>query len=272
MIDILLSTYNGEKYVEELLESLYKQTYKDINLLIRDDGSTDKTLDVIKRYKDTHPLFSIHILTDDLGNIGSTRSFEVLMRHSQADYFMFCDQDDVWLPQKVEITLKRMNDLESSLKKNTPCVVFTDLYVVDEKLNIIYDSFFKTIHISCDVVNDLYKALAVSISPGCTMLMNRWILDYVLPIPKSVIHDFWVIVLTVKYGKVSCLNVPTIMYRQHGDNSIGSTLSGRKYICNKFKNLVNWFRVYHDFFVALPFKINYLKFAFWKLYYIFLRI
>ena len=61
MIDILLSTYNGEKYVEELLESLYKQTYKDINLLIRDDGSTDKTLDVIKRYKDTHPLFSIHI-------------------------------------------------------------------------------------------------------------------------------------------------------------------------------------------------------------------
>lgn len=98
-----------------------------------------------------------------------------------------------------------------------------------------------------DVVNDLYKAMAVSVAPGCTMLMNKWVLDYTLPIPKTVIHDFWIIVLTAKYGKVACLNVPTIKYRQHGNNSIGSTLSGKKYIYNRLRHVMSWFRVYHDF-------------------------
>ena len=271
MIDILLSTYNGEKYIEELLDSLNNQTYKDITVWIRDDGSTDKTLDIIKQYRNTH-LLPICILTDDFGNIGSTRSFEALMRHSQGDYFMFCDQDDVWLPQKVELSLKRMYELEKSYNKKTPCVVFTDLYIVDEKLNTINDSFFRMMHIPFDVINDLYKAMAISVSPGCTMLMNRQVLDYVLPIPKSVIHDFWVIVLTVKYGKVVCLNIPTIKYRQHDNNSIGSTLYGKKYIYSRLKNFATWIRVYHNFFAALPFRVNYLKFAFWKLYYIFTRV
>lgn len=71
MIDILLSTYNGEKYVEELLESLNNQTYKDFNVIVRDDGSTDRTLDIIKKYRDTNSL-PIHILNDSLGNLGST--------------------------------------------------------------------------------------------------------------------------------------------------------------------------------------------------------
>ena len=144
--------------------------------------------------------------------------------------------------------------------------------MLDEKLNIINDSFFKAAHMPFDVVNDLYKAMAVSVSPGCTMLMNKWVLNYALPIPKTVIHDFWVIVLTVKYGKVACLNVPTIKYRQHGNNAIGSTLAGKKYIYNRLKHVLSWFQVYHDFFAALPFRVNYLKFAYWKLYYIFTRI
>lgn len=113
MIDILLSTYNGEKYVEELLESLNNQTYKDFNVIVRDDGSTDRTLDIIKKYRDTNSL-PIHILNDSLGNLGSTLSFETLMRNSKADYFMFCDQDDYWCEQKIEISLKRMYELESS--------------------------------------------------------------------------------------------------------------------------------------------------------------
>ena len=81
MIEILLSTYNGEKYVEELLESLNNQTYKDFNVIVRDDGSTDRTLDIIKKYRDTNSL-PIHILNDSLGNLGSTLSFETLMRNS----------------------------------------------------------------------------------------------------------------------------------------------------------------------------------------------
>ena len=185
---------------------------------------------------------------------------------------MFCDQDDYWCEQKIEISLKRMYELESSSGEKAPCTVFTDLYVVDENLNIVNDSFFKAARMPFDVVNDLYKAMAVSVAPGCTMLMNKWVLDYTLPIPKTVIHDLWIIVLTAKYGKVACLNVPTIKYRQHGNNSIGSTLSGKKYIYNRLRHVMSWFRVYHDFFAALPFRVNYLKFAYWKLYYIFTRI
>lgn len=76
----------------------------------------------------------------------------------------------------------------------------------------------------------------------------------------------------MKYGKVACLNVPTIKYRQHDNNTIGSTLAGKIYIYNRLKHVLSWFRVYHDFFAALPFRVNYLKFAYWKLYYIFTRI
>lgn len=271
MVDILLSTYNGELFLEEQLLSILNNSYKNIRILIRDDGSSDSTKNIINKFVVSNP-DKVLLIEDNKGNIGSTKSFEKLMHYVKSDYFMFCDQDDYWCSSKIEISLNNLIALEIKYGENTPCVVFTDLYVVDNKLNKISDSFFKLVGLNPNVVNDLYKAMAMSVVPGCTMMMNRAVLNYIFPIPKTVIHDFWVVVITIKYGKVTYLNIPTIKYRQHSNNSIGLALSGKKNIYNKLKKITQWLQVYYDFFSALPFKVNYAKFIYWKLYYIFMRL
>ena len=270
MIAIIMAVYNGETYLNEQIDSLLSNTEKDFVLHIFDDGSTDCSAAVIQSYTDKYP--SKIFYHRNVTNQGVIHNFLNGCLQVDADYYMFCDQDDYWCEQKIEISLKRMYELESSSGEKAPCTVFTDLYVVDENLNIVNDSFFKAARMPFDVVNDLYKAMAVSVAPGCTMLMNKWVLDYTLPIPKTIIHDFWIIVLTAKYGKVACLNVPTIKYRQHGNNSIGSTLSGKKYIYNRLRHVMSWFRVGRGGGAAGPGGGEYLKFAYWKLYYIFTRI
>ena len=101
MIAILMSTYNGERYLREQIDSLLNQTYKDWKLYIRDDGSTDETISIIESYVNDYPDLIV-LLKDDLGNLGSARSFMRILSVVDADYYMFCDQDDVWLPNKVK--------------------------------------------------------------------------------------------------------------------------------------------------------------------------
>ena len=135
---ILLSTYNGEKYLKVQLDSLFSQSYKNFKLIARDDGSSDKTLEILKYY-------DIELLSSN-ENIGVKSSFETLLKYafenSDADYFMFCDQDDVWNQDKVELTFQKMYEMEE-LYKNTPILVHTDLEVVDENLHTINPSFMK---------------------------------------------------------------------------------------------------------------------------------
>ncbi|EEY35290.1 glycosyltransferase, partial [Pseudoleptotrichia goodfellowii] len=109
-IDILLATYNGEKYLEEQLYSILNQSYPNINLLIRDDGSKDKTVDIIKKYaqKDER----IKFIEDDLGNLGFLKNFEKLLEHSEENYIMFSDQDDIWNPDKIEKSYKKIRETE----------------------------------------------------------------------------------------------------------------------------------------------------------------
>ena len=107
MIDIVLATYNGEKYVGEQIESIINQTYKDWKLIIRDDGSKDKTAEVIEKYaaKDNR----ITIIKDGIGNLGFNGNFTKLLETSSQDYVMICDQDDVWIPEKIEIMFNEIS-------------------------------------------------------------------------------------------------------------------------------------------------------------------
>ena len=271
MIDILLSTYNGQAFIEEQLLSILDNTYSDIRILIRDDGSTDNTKNIIAGFAEKYPnkLIVIH---DDKGNLGCTKSYEELVRHVSSEYFMFCDQDDYWCRNKITVSLDKLFAIEKIYSKDTPCIVFTDLYVTDKDLNIVHPSFYKASRLNPNVVNNFYQAMAESVAPGCTMIMNRVAIDYILPFPKEVTHDFWVMLLIVKYGKAAFLNSPMIKYRQHGHNTIGATLSGWKYMYGKLKNITKWFKQYRALFLALPFRVNYFKFAYWKLYYIFVRL
>ncbi|MFN4244894.1 MAG: glycosyltransferase [Brevinematia bacterium] len=124
LVEILLATYNGAKYLSELLDSIVNQTYKNIRILIHDDGSTDETRNIIKEYTQRYP-DKITFIDDGVKTNGSTWNFEHLMKFSTAERIMFADQDDVWLPEKVEISLNNINELEKVYGNQTPLLVYT---------------------------------------------------------------------------------------------------------------------------------------------------
>jgi glycosyltransferase involved in cell wall biosynthesis len=221
MIQILLATYNGASYLEAQLDSLLKQTNKKWTLLIHDDGSTDQTLAILLRYQRQYPDL-IEILSDELSFGNACDNFTHLLNASTADYVMFCDQDDVWLPQKIEKTFNRMQALEL-LHIGIPIVVHTDLAVVDETLGSIAPSMFEYQGLSKSI-NGLLQILANNSVTGCTMIVNRRAIDVSLPIlPCAVMHDWWIAANVVKYhGIVEFIDEPLIQYRQHGSNAVGA--------------------------------------------------
>ncbi len=224
MIHILLSTYNGERYLSEQLDSILSQTYTDWRLYARDDGSTDQTKAILGRYAEAHPE---RIIIDDSepNGLGAMRSFEYLLaHHGEADYFAFSDQDDVWLPDKLEISMATIRQVEQ-VHPNQPVVVHTDLRVVDEHLNEVSPSFWAYGGIHPEILdhNIHYLAICNSVT-GCAMLMNRSARAAVLPFPTHVfMHDAWIGIRVLSVGgKVIPIPQRTILYRQHGDNVCGA--------------------------------------------------
>ena len=140
MVDILLSTYNGERYLKQQIDSIIGQSFSDWRLIVRDDDSKDRTRELLEEYSFAYPQ-KIKIITDSYGNIGVIKSFEELLKNSNSDYIMFCDQDDVWLPEKIRMSLQTLKDKEHE-NLNIPILLFSDLTVVDESLNVINNSFW----------------------------------------------------------------------------------------------------------------------------------
>ncbi|GGJ87635.1 glycosyltransferase family 2 protein [Parabacteroides faecis] len=225
MIAILMSTYNGECYLKDQIESILSQTYKDWILYIRDDGSTDRTIRIIKTYVGNYPDKIIYEY-DRLGNLGSGRSFMKLLSSIDSDYYMFCDQDDVWLPSKIEKTYLKMKSLEMNHAHNA-IAVFTNLYIVDKSLNIISDSLWKRCHRNPENVFDLYKLIVYgSPSYGCTMMFNRITKSLLFPYKNWKFHDHWTILIVSHFGYAGFVDEPLIYYRQHGENVAGFQDSG----------------------------------------------
>ncbi|MCQ2350847.1 MAG: glycosyltransferase family 2 protein [Paludibacteraceae bacterium] len=222
MIDILLSTYNGEMFIREQLDSIIAQTYKDWRLLIRDDGSRDNTVSIIESYAKNYN--NIELLPSN-GNIGVVKSFETLLKESNAEYFMFCDQDDVWLPNKIEDTFNKMAEQESLLGKSTPILIHTDVTVVDSELNIIAPSFFAYRNLQPDLIHsNLNYTLLYACTTGCTMLCNMAAGRVSLPFPDNVVmHDNHIDrAVAMNAGKCVALHKSTMLYRQHRDNVCGA--------------------------------------------------
>ena len=264
-IDILLSTYNGEKYLSEQIASILNQTFTDWQLLVRDDGSSDGTLDILKHYCKKYPE-QIRILNDDLGNLGSGASFAVLMKQSTAPYIMFCDQDDVWFTTKIEWTFSAMQDL-SKCYSDIPLLVATDLMIVDEQLNKISESFIQDQKLYPDVFDDVHKCLALSVAPGCTMMLNRKAVEKILPVPFGHLHDHWSASIVSYYGKIFFYNQPTLFYRQHTKNVCGRKIIGIRYYFIRLCKISTVFWKRYDMYSHLPFRINCLKYIYYTLYY-----
>jgi len=216
-ISILLSTYNGAKYLKKQLDSLYAKTYSTVEIIARDDGSVDNTIEILKSYDVK--------LIETKENLGAKRSFAELLSYavanSDSDYFMFCDQDDVWESDKVEKTLAKMQEMEKQFE-NIPLLVHTDLEVVDERLNSLNSSFMDFQKIN-PMKNNFHNLLIQNTITGCTVMINRKLAEICLPIPNgAIMHDWWIGLVASKFGKIGYVDEPTMQYRQHTSNTIGA--------------------------------------------------
>lgn len=223
-IDIVMATYNGEKFIEAQIGSLLNQTYQNWHLIIRDDGSTDQSVHILKEYKKQFPT-KISIL-ESKKHLGACLNFGELLQHSTADYVMLCDQDDVWLPEKIEVSFKGMLQLEAKYGKEKPLLLFTDLKVVASDLMVIARSFweYEKINPNNTTVNRL---LVQNVVTGCTIIMNKKLRDLSTPIPsEAIVHDWWTALVASVFGHMHYINIPTVLYRQHGQNDIGAKKRG----------------------------------------------
>ncbi len=231
-IAVLLATYNGGKYLTELLDSLLKQTYPKLKIYIHDDGSCDETVSVIHEYQAKYPSMIQVLIYPPTGS--SCANFMSMLTYVKESYVMFCDQDDVWLPEKTEKVFQEMQRIEAE-NPDRPCLVFSDLYVVDSELKIISDSFMR--YADRDPHCTDYKSLLMqNVAPGCTMILNRELVkqaECCCDATKIGMHDIWVILIAALEGKVSYVDMPLICYRQHQGNVVGAQK------VTKIKKIVN---------------------------------
>lgn len=220
-IDILLATFNGFSFIASQLDSILAQNYKNFRLIIRDDLSTDSTKLILETYANWFP--NIITLLPSETRLGVKGNFSCLMDYSQANYIMFADQDDVWEEDKISKTLEKMKELESQSSAETPLLVHTDLKVVDRDLNLLSKSFWQ--YTGTDPANSqtLNRLLMQNVATGCTMMINRPLLQLASPLPESsAMHDWWIALTAAAFGKIAALPTATMLYRQHGKNTLGA--------------------------------------------------
>lgn len=221
-VEILLATYNGAEFVAEQIDSLLRQTYGNWRILARDDGSSDGTLDILLGYADRHPERLV-LVTDDDGNLGYVGNFARLLARSTANYLAFCDQDDVWLADKLAVGMARMQEMERRHGKTAPLLVHSDLKVVDRSLKAIAPSFWRYRGVDPIQGDGLNRLLTQNVATGCTTLFNRPLADLCRPVPTdAAAHDWWVALVAGAFGHIAAVHESTILYRQHGGNTTGA--------------------------------------------------
>ncbi|SEA00161.1 rhamnosyltransferase [Pseudobutyrivibrio sp. ACV-2] len=234
-VAVLLATYNGGRYLKQQLDSLLEQTYQNFRIVIHDDGSTDDTVDIINEYRENYPNKIEIYFGHPCG--GPKENFLWMLTRVHADYYMFCDQDDVWLKEKVERSVEKLEKTEFDLIKakthmdtdefDTPICVFTDMKVVDEELNILSDSFIR--YIGRLPSNTAYTQIIIdNPAAGCTMCFNKPLRDLVvkmlpyLDLKNIPMHDALILELASINGKVVAIDEPLAYYRQTGQNAMGA--------------------------------------------------
>ena len=255
-IAILMATYNGGKYLGCQLDSLLAQTCEDWHLYIHDDGSTDYTLAVIHDYMEKHP--DRITLLDYPRQGGPCRNFLSMLERVEADYYMFCDQDDEWLPEKIELSLQEMTARE----KETPgagIVVCSDLTVVDETMQVINPSMWDYLSIYPQYIKNFRDSGASAIVTGCTMFFNHQSKNDCRPFsPVVMMHDCWLCLCTLQqHGKLYGIPRHLVRYRQHGSNSMGVGVSSSQinlsYRIRHFRELFEYNVRYYRMLAALDY-------------------
>ncbi len=209
-VQVLMSTYNGEQYLRCQIDSIINQDYPNISILIRDDGSTDRTVSIIKEYMDEYS--NINLIEGN--NIGVVASFMELLKCScqNADFISFCDQDDFWYKEKIS---RAVNMLKS--EKGNATLYFSALDVVDSSLNHPKKLFLGG-------VLNINNALVQNVATGCTIVINREMRRNILfetRVEDIQMHDWWFYLVALTTGTVLADPEPSMAYRQHLGNVVG---------------------------------------------------
>ena len=233
IVDVLLSTYNGDQYLREQLDSLIAQTFTDWRLLARDDCSTDNTPHILTQYADRYS-GKITVIRDVEGRLGPVGSFEKLLQLSSAPYIAFCDQDDVWLPDKLQRFLDSIKQSENKLDCEEPLLIHSDPYVVNDHLEPVAESFWAYQKLNPDKMQTIERLLVQNCVTGCATLFNRRLVDIALPIPEgAIMHDWWFALVAATEGRIVHIDDRTIAYRQHAKNLTGAKKWGIAHVIYK---------------------------------------
>jgi glycosyltransferase involved in cell wall biosynthesis len=200
LISVVLCTYNGAKYLTEQIESLLQQTYPNFEVIIADDGSTDGTRNLLLQWKD-HPKFFIHF---NETNLGYTRNFEKVASLAKGEFISFCDQDDIWMPHKLQRLYESINGYS---------LVFSDSILIDEDGNDLGKKLSEVRRL--ESIFDIRTLLFMNIVSGHTMLVRKEIIEKSLPIPERRYHDWWIALVAASHDGAYYLDEPLTYYRQH---------------------------------------------------------
>lgn len=228
-IAVLLSTFNGGRFLGDQLDSILSQNYSNFVIVVRDDGSSDDTLDILSSYMAQQP-DKFHLETADKANRGARGSFSYLIEYVLANreqlglepaYMMFCDQDDIWYDSKMQTQVSAMLAAESG-DNSVPVLIHSDLQVVSENHEIIAESLIR--FQGLEIERNRFINLVISnLVTGCTVLINQSLAEKSVPVPdRAIMHDWWLAMVATAFGKLVLLDSPLVHYRQHEANTIGA--------------------------------------------------
>ena len=227
-ISVAMAVYNGEAYLKQQLDSLLQQQYPATEIIILDDCSTDDSANIIQQF--VSPNIPIHYYKNEV-NKGPLYTFRKLVSYCTGDYIAFCDQDDIWLPNKLDICMQQMQLLPTQL----PAVVFTDLSLINNNNQIIQASFWKYYGIypqQTSFANVLFN----NVITGCSTLINKAMAQEINRMPdEAILHDHWIALIAYSFGQFYSLDTPTVLYRAH-NNSV--TQKAKLSLQSRFFNTV----------------------------------
>ena len=221
VVSIVMTTYNAEKYLHKQLDSIVNQTYKNIQLFILDDGSSDSTIKIIKNYQNKYKFITLVVNNNRLGVI---KNFEKGISLTSSELIALCDHDDIWMPFKIELQVDSIKRYEQ-----TPALVHSDLEIIDAQGMTLYKSFFNFKGYSFPSQKALDILISRSGIMGNTIMFNRALKDLILPFPDNIpMHDYYIGVINEIYGTRITINKPLVKYRIHNQN-----------IGNKKRNIID---------------------------------
>lgn len=236
-IAILLATYNSTRFIRQQLDSLYSQTITEWELYVHDDGSKDNTIDIVREYNEKYQ--NIKIIGEEIKGLGPRDNFLFLLNNVCADYYFFCDHDDIWLPTKIERAIQQLQSIDAQKPGDIPAVYHSDLILVDKDLNRIAESMWGYAKIVPELMHKKQYVLCATFITGCTLAINRAMKSLVSKCPDFVyMHDWWIGVNAVMNNvRIISDHEALILYRLHGNNTAGIDKTTAKRYWRKISQL-----------------------------------